>query len=146
LVLRACGCRAEDSFENMPYPTSIEQTCEWLAQRPFQTMQRAMHLAYPDTTRWWLEEADPVELPEETANRPLWRTYLWRFHPDEFHTTWWRDVPDATNSVKTEPAPLNSMVMVVQSPWILALQDMKNLTKCTNVSDPAPRHGFISWC
>ena len=105
-------------------------------------MQRAMHLAYPDTTRWWLEEASPTEFPEEVANRVLWRTYVWRFHPDEYHATWWRDVAGADSaewrgvSGKTEPAPVNSMVLVVQPPWILALQDMKNFTKCTNVSVP----------
>lgn len=83
-----------------------------------------------------------MELPEEVANRVLWRTYVWRFHPDEYHATWWRDVAGVDSaewrgvSGETEPAPVNSMVLVVQPPWILALQDMKNFTKCTNVSVP----------
>ena len=99
-------------------------------------MQRAMHLASPDTTRWWLDEADSVPQPEETANRALWRTYLWRFHPDEHQPTWWRDVEEDEDGAKTEPAPRTSMVFVVQPPWILAQQDMKNFTQCSSVGTP----------
>lgn len=101
-------------------------------------MQRAMHLASPDTTRWWLDEADSVPQPEETANRALWRTYLWRFHPDEHQPTWWRDVEEDEDGAKTEPAPRTSMVFVVQPPWILAQQDMKNFTQCSSVGTPHP--------
>ena len=133
LVLTSRSYSTEGAFDNTPYPCSVEETCIWVTERPLKTMQRAMHLAFPDTTRWWLDEAESVPLPEEAANRPLWRTYLWRFHPDEHQQTWWRDVPEAEKSVKTEPAPQNSMVFVVQPPWILALQDMKNFTNCTSV-------------
>jgi hypothetical protein len=130
--------RSEDTLDNnTPYPSSVEDTCLWLTERPFKTLQRAMHLAFPDTTRWWFDEAEPLPDAETAANRALWRTYLWRFHPDELQGTWWRDVPDSSSGVKMEPAPCNSMVFIVQPPWILALQDMNNLAKCTNVSTPA---------
>ncbi|KAF8522828.1 hypothetical protein JB92DRAFT_3140913 [Gautieria morchelliformis] len=124
---------SEGTFDNIPYPSSIEETCQWLTDRPFKTMQRAMHLAFPDTTRWWLDEAEPLPGAEARANGALWRTYLWRFHPDEHQETWWRDTPESTSGAKTEPAPRNSMVFIVQPPWILALQDMNNLAKCTSL-------------
>lgn len=134
LVLPSYSCVAEGSYENTLYPSSVEDTCVWLTERPFKTMQRAMHLAFPDTTRWWLDEAEPISDPEAVANHPLWRTYLWRFHPDEYQKTWWRNVPNSKSGVDTLPAPPNSMVFVVQPPWILALQDMRNLANCTSVS------------
>ncbi|KAF8587566.1 hypothetical protein K439DRAFT_1385698 [Ramaria rubella] len=134
LVLTASYCTSEDTFENIPYPNNLDMTCQWLLERPFKTMQRAMHLAFPDTTRWWLDPAEPTSQPDDDANSELWRSYVWRFHPDEFHRTWWRDVSDLEGGAPTttEPAPSESMVFVVQAPWILALQDMQHVSECEN--------------
>jgi hypothetical protein len=133
LVLPAPLHTTEGTYDNTPYPSSVEETCVWLTERPFKTMQRAMHLAYPDTTRWWLDETEAGRHHEEVVNHALWRTYLWRFHPDEHQRTWWRDVPEVENGAKAEPAPQSSIAVVVQPPWILSLQDMKNFTNCRSV-------------
>ncbi|KAF8512838.1 hypothetical protein BU17DRAFT_9479, partial [Hysterangium stoloniferum] len=87
-------------------PSSIDGTCEWLTTRAFKTLQRAVHLAFPDTQRWWLDEAPNID----PRNNLLWRTYLWTFHPDEYQKV--------------------SMVIIVQSPWILGWQDLVHVSRC----------------
>jgi hypothetical protein len=120
----------ESGFPNTVYPTNISGTCEWLMTRSLKTLQRAIHLAFPDTLRWWLDETPNVDV----RNNPLWRTYLWSFHPDEYQEVWWRDVPPGSDSGKvSEPAPPNSMVFIVQSPWILAWQDLMHVSRCKEV-------------
>ena len=132
LVLPAPQYVPEDAFEDIPYPCSIQETCRWIVERPLQTMQRAVHLAFPDTTRWWLDEA-PSEIRPPAEDPNLWRTYLWRFHPDEHHPTWWRDVPFSDSGVETEPAPHESIVFAVQPHWILGPQDLSDVADCKSV-------------
>jgi len=119
--------RSESGFPNTVYPTDIDGTCEWLSTRSFKTLQRAIHLSFPDTQRWWLDEAPNTDV----RNNLLWRTYLWSFHPDEYQEVWWRDVsPESDSGKLMEPAPNNSMAFIVQSPWILAWQDLVHVSRC----------------
>ncbi|KIJ54873.1 hypothetical protein M422DRAFT_240961 [Sphaerobolus stellatus SS14] len=136
LTLPAESYIPEVPLATIPYPCSVSDTCEWLKQGPFQTIQRAMHLAFPDTHRWWF---DPDAIQDENEeNRDIWCSYAWRFHPNKWQDAWWLDTKGRDGQDRIEKmAHDESLVVVVQPPYILSWQDLINVSKVNALNPTA---------
>ncbi|KIM85232.1 hypothetical protein PILCRDRAFT_817232 [Piloderma croceum F 1598] len=85
-------------------PSEISRVSVWIDQLPLETVQRTMHLVYPETKNWKFVHNDVIDIDKDIF--------------DHFQ---WKDRNDPQNS---------RLVVVVQPPWILSPQDVQNFQEC----------------
>lgn len=84
----------------------------WLDQLPFATVERLLHLVYAEMDNWKFSLQEAEELDYR-----IFKQYLWTssdFSKDLIHE--------------------QSVVLVVQPPWVLSADDLGEFAKCRNVS------------
>jgi hypothetical protein len=94
------------------YILSFVRVSVWLDQLPFETVGRLLQIVYANTDNWkfFLQEEDEID------NR-IFKHYLW--------TT--SDFPETMIHQQ-------SVVLVVQPPWILSVKDLHEFADCRTVS------------
>ncbi|KAJ6630775.1 hypothetical protein B0H10DRAFT_2160169 [Mycena sp. CBHHK59/15] len=102
-------------FHNERRPTDIMRLSPWLDNLPLMTVQRTLHLLYPETRPWGFILSD-----ENDSDRKLFQYFMWSPTP---------------SGVEMTPAMLaevgrKSVVVAFQPPWILSEQDLKEFSQC----------------
>lgn len=87
------------------------------------TVQRAIHLLYPDTDQWGFTLND-----ENDQDRKLFQNFIWTLRN-----------PESTGPQATmKRIGMRSVVVAFQPPWILSEQDLKEFSECRSVRDLGP--------
>ncbi|KAJ7632591.1 hypothetical protein FB45DRAFT_508821 [Roridomyces roridus] len=102
-------------FHNERRPTDIMRLSPWLDNLPLMTVQRAIHVVYPETRPWAFVLSD-----ENDEDRKLFQYFMWTLPLSEEETTQERLVEVGRRSV----------VVAFQPPWILSEQDIKEFAEC----------------
>jgi hypothetical protein len=76
----------------------------WVDQLPLETVQRTMHLVYPETQNWKFVHNDVLDIDKDIFDHFQWKDWA---------------QPQSTR-----------LVVVVQPPWILSPQDLQNFQNC----------------
>lgn len=98
----------DDAFAN----TSTSSLSSWVDHFPLQTVQRVLHIMFPQTKNWGF-----ISDIRGTNDREIFK---------EFYFT------DTRSSPSLETG-LNSVVVVCQPPWILSPEDMWQFTELKSV-------------
>jgi len=77
------------------------------------TVQRTLHILYPETRRWGFSLCD-----EDDKDRRIFQYFLW--------------APPTQGVIKPEIVQ-KQVVIAFQPPWILSEQDLKEFSECRSV-------------
>ncbi|KAJ7155992.1 hypothetical protein C8R43DRAFT_1087364 [Mycena crocata] len=102
-------------FHNERRPTDIMRLSPWLDNLPLMTVQRIIHLLYPETRPWGFVLND-----ENDSDRKIFQYFLWSL--PQFDA-------DTTPAMHAEIGR-KSVVVAFQPPWILSEQDIKEFSQC----------------
>ncbi|EGN92463.1 hypothetical protein SERLA73DRAFT_117361 [Serpula lacrymans var. lacrymans S7.3] len=97
-------------FYNVPplplgRPADIERLFMWMDHLPLETVQRTVHLLYPQTRKWTFISG------EDSTDYRLFRSLMWSLPIEEPSTH-----PEVTH---------HSLCIFLQPPWILSVEDME---------------------
>ncbi|KAI0798054.1 hypothetical protein C8Q75DRAFT_740501 [Abortiporus biennis] len=95
------------------HPSNIEKVCRWVIEYPMETLQRVMHITFPDTAPWTFDSYSEKDVDSKVLR----------------HITWGRDRVDGTRDAK--------VVVLIQSPWILSPRDLSAFTECKGIPKPS---------
>ncbi|CAK5277427.1 unnamed protein product, partial [Mycena citricolor] len=97
-------------------PADITRISPWLDNLPMMTVQRIIHLIFPDTLSWEFRLETDFDVDGK-----LFRQFVWT-----------KTLPEE----ETIPAEVSrkSLVVAFQPPWILSEQDIKDFAACRTVS------------
>ncbi|KAJ7709933.1 hypothetical protein B0H17DRAFT_1191069 [Mycena rosella] len=102
-------------FHNERRPTDIMRLSPWLDNLPLMTVQRTIHLLYPETRPWGFILSD-----ENDSDRKIFQYFMWTLSPlDE-------QMPPA----RLAEIGHKSVVVAFQPPWILSEQDIREFSQC----------------
>ncbi|KAJ7940665.1 hypothetical protein B0H13DRAFT_2226032 [Mycena leptocephala] len=102
-------------FHNERRPTDIMRLSPWLDNLPLMTVQRTIHLLYPETRPWGFILGD-----ENDSDRKIFQYFMWTLSaPDE-----------AMAPARLAEIGRRSVVVAFQPPWILSEQDIKEFSQC----------------
>lgn len=90
----------------------ISRVARWIAQFPLATIQRMVHLCFPESQAWGFARG-PTDVDADVFNCFEWRNL-------------------GSQSSGTD------MVIAVQPPWVLSPQDLKSFTEIVSVSEISP--------
>jgi hypothetical protein len=94
----------------------------WVLQLPLATVERVMHLSFPETLEWRFETDERDDVDNDIFKYCLWT------------------LPN--NDPIPNPEILKrGVVMAYQPPWILSPKDMEAFVNCRTVSHPVLIHG-----
>lgn len=79
----------------------------WIDQLPLGTVQRAVHLAYPETRNWGFFPSGEVDVDEDIFKHVEWKN--------------------------CKQAKSTKLIVVVQPPWVLSEQDLQSFRNCQSV-------------
>ncbi|KAJ7109350.1 hypothetical protein C8R44DRAFT_284984 [Mycena epipterygia] len=95
-------------------PTDIMRLSPWLDNLPLMTVQRTIHLLYPETRSWGFILND-----ENDSDRKIFQYFMWSLSPQEEMTP-----------ARVAEIGRKSVVVAFQPPWILSEQDIKEFSQC----------------
>lgn len=97
----------------------IDRVSVWLDQLPFETVGRLLHIVYANTDNWKF-----VLQEDDETDYKIFRHYLW-----------------TTNDFPKSLISEQSVVVIVQPPWILTAKDLHEFADCpTFPVCPYPAH------
>ncbi|OCH95517.1 hypothetical protein OBBRIDRAFT_720196 [Obba rivulosa] len=96
-------------LQNLGRVVDVESTHKWVKYYPLQTLQRAVHLAFPESADYRFTDFRGPDLDEDIMR---WSTWTCHNSPSAYNT----------------PA-----VVFVQPPWILSLADFESFIRCPSV-------------
>ncbi|KAJ6547537.1 hypothetical protein B0H19DRAFT_1166187 [Mycena capillaripes] len=109
-------------FHNERRPTDIMRLSPWLDNLPLMTVQRTIHILYPETRPWGFVLCD-----ENDSDRKIFQYFMWSLPtPDE-----------GIAPARLAEIGRKSVVVAFQPPWILSAQDIKEFSQC---------HSFPPFC
>ncbi|KAF7322950.1 Microtubule associated protein [Mycena chlorophos] len=94
-------------------PTNIQRLTPWIDNLPLMTVQRTIHLLYPETQGWAFDLKDTQE-----ADTKIFQHFMWTYMRD--------DLPDD----QFDQIGRRSVVVAFQPPWILSAADIQEFAKC----------------
>ncbi|KAF9464673.1 hypothetical protein BDZ94DRAFT_1255649 [Collybia nuda] len=97
-------------FRMLKSPENILRLASWLDNLPLQTVEKIVHLLYPNTQSWGFNEK-----PEEwfdQRDKDIFRCFTW------------------STSVTLHSNRPRALVVAYQPPWILTHQDIKEFSEC----------------
>lgn len=80
----------------------------WVIEYPLATVQRIMHVAFPETTEWGFSE------PFDDVDDHFFRGMTWHL---------------VDNGILVE----STVAVLVQPPWIVSYQDLEHFVSCNEV-------------
>ncbi|KAF8894591.1 hypothetical protein BD779DRAFT_850470 [Infundibulicybe gibba] len=97
-------------------PTDIRRLSPWIDNLPLMTVQRALHLVFPQTSGWGFH-LDGAE----DKDRSIFQYFTWRPQDSE------KTTPEllSTNGISSR----RPVVIAFQPPWILSERDMKEFSE-----------------
>jgi hypothetical protein len=96
-------------------PTLLHSIATWLENYPLATVQRAMHLTYPDSKAWVCQMDDSTH-----DDQDILRYFTW-------------SAPVAGTSSRGVKNRQTSVVVIYQPPWILSSEDVERFVLCDSV-------------
>ncbi|KAJ7774799.1 hypothetical protein B0H16DRAFT_74878 [Mycena metata] len=102
-------------FHNERRPTDIMRLSPWLDNLPLMTVQRIMHLLYPETRRWGFSLND-----DNDSDRKIFQYFVWSLPAPE----------EGIAPAMLAEIGRKSIVVAFQPPWILSEQDIKEFSQC----------------
>ncbi|KAJ7449782.1 hypothetical protein FB451DRAFT_737367 [Mycena latifolia] len=102
-------------FHNERRPTDIMRLSPWLDNLPLMTVQRTIHLLYPETRPWGFILND-----ENDSDRKIFQYFMWSLAP----------LDEEMTPARLAEIGRKSVVVAFQPPWILSEQDIKEFSQC----------------
>ncbi|KAL0948395.1 hypothetical protein HGRIS_010977 [Hohenbuehelia grisea] len=102
------------SEPNMPPPVTLHRIMTWLDNVPLTTVQRIMHIVYPQTIGWGFYQNEAKHLDREIFDYFMWTNSLASFG----------DCKDFGG---------RSLLLAYQPPWVLSKMDMKEFASSDSI-------------
>ncbi|KAJ7172503.1 hypothetical protein C8R46DRAFT_1161910 [Mycena filopes] len=102
-------------FHSERRPTDIMRLSPWLDNLPLMTVQRIIHLLYPETRAWGFTLND-----ENDNDRKIFQYFVWSLPTTE----------EGMGAAMLAEIGRKSIVVAFQPPWILSEQDIKEFSEC----------------